>query len=132
MYNPEEDSILLSDSIKKYIEKKGKSFKILDMGTGSGIQAETCKSLGFNNILAADIDTESLKYVKNKVKVKTIKSKVTITVGDCKIRMMEVNIQISDSIFDEILIGRIPFFKHFLIEIDENKKRVILTRTKHE
>jgi len=74
MYNPEEDSILLSDSIKKYIEKKGKSFKILDMGTGSGIQAETCKSLGFNNILAADIDTESLKYVKNKVKVKTIKS----------------------------------------------------------
>jgi len=74
MYHPAEDSFILSESIKKYLEKKGKSFKILDMGTGSGIQAETCKSLGFNNILAADIDSASLEYVKNKVKVKTIKS----------------------------------------------------------
>jgi len=74
MYPPAEDSFLLSDSIKKYLISKNKSINILDMGTGSGIQAETCKNLGFNNILAADIDEQVLKFLKNKINIKTIKS----------------------------------------------------------
>ena len=74
MYDPEEDSFLLSESIKKHLLNKNKSIRILDMGTGSGIQAETCKNLRFNNILAADIDSSSLEYVKSKLKIKTIKS----------------------------------------------------------
>jgi len=73
MYQPAEDSFLLSDSIKEYLTNKNKSIKVLDLGTGSGIQAETCKSLGFDNILAADIDSESLDFVSKK-RIKTIKS----------------------------------------------------------
>jgi len=41
-----------------------KSIKILDMGSGSGIQAETCKKLGFNNIITADINPEAVKHLK--------------------------------------------------------------------
>jgi predicted aspartyl protease len=38
-----------------------------------------------------------------------------------------VSVQISGSVFDDILIGRIPFFEEFTIEFDENAKRVKLT-----
>ena len=73
MYQPAEDSFLLSDLIKEYLTNRNKSIKVLDLGTGSGIQAETCKSLGFDNILAADIASESLDFASKK-RIKTIKS----------------------------------------------------------
>lgn len=108
IYQPEEDSYLLSETLKKYLNnlirankkilsrsksnllnkalnqqksslnsynininnKKSisniKNLKILDMGSGSGIQAQTCKELGFNNILTADINQESVKLLKSK------------------------------------------------------------------
>ena len=60
IYQPAEDSYLLSNTIKKYLKKnkynKDKSISILDMGSGSGIQAQTCKQLGFTNILTIDIN----------------------------------------------------------------------------
>ena len=43
------------------------------MGSGSGIQAETCLKLGFKKVLCADIDKESLEFLKNQ-KLKTKKS----------------------------------------------------------
>lgn len=43
------------------------------MGSGSGIQTLTCINLGFKNVLASDIDKESLDYLKQK-KLKVIKS----------------------------------------------------------
>ena len=43
------------------------------MGTGSGIQALTCKKQGFNNIIAADINKEAIKILK-KQKIKAIHS----------------------------------------------------------
>lgn len=49
------------------------NIKILDMGTGSGIQALTCKSLGFNNITAADINKQAVARLK-KQKIKAIQS----------------------------------------------------------
>ena len=98
VYEPSDDSYLLSESIKEYLESiesiinqnnkaeqtNNKSnqhpsslkfhnisdihndFKILDMGSGSGIQAETCRALGFNNILVTDINQEAIKLLKNK------------------------------------------------------------------
>ncbi len=39
---------------------KNKTIKILDIGSGSGIQAETCRKLGFNNILTSDINKEAV------------------------------------------------------------------------
>lgn len=70
MYNPSEDSFLLSETLKSYLKdkvnNKNKSIKILDMGSGRGIQAETCLNLGFKNIICADVDEEAVKFLKQK------------------------------------------------------------------
>jgi methylase of polypeptide subunit release factors len=50
-----------------------KEIKILDMGSGSGIQALPCKKLGFKNILTADINIEAVKHLK-KQKLKAVHS----------------------------------------------------------
>ena len=55
----------------------------------------------------------------------------TITVRKGKvsktIRNMRVRVPVSgESDFDEILLGRIPFFKFFKIEFNENARRVVL------
>ncbi len=66
MYAPAEDSYSLSENLKKYLKDKDKNTIILDLGTGSGIQAETCRKLGFNNILAADVDKSVIGLLKKK------------------------------------------------------------------
>ncbi len=67
IYEPEEDSFLLA----KYASKFAKG-KVLDLGTGSGIQAET--ALKFTkNVLAVDINKEAV----NSVKKKGIKARVS-------------------------------------------------------
>lgn len=80
VYTPAEDSYLLKREVKKYltnINKKhenGKSkIKVLDMGSGSGIQALTCLEQGINkqSILCADIDKGTVGYLK-KQKLKTV------------------------------------------------------------
>lgn len=114
IYQPAEDSYLMSETLKDYLnnlikdnEEKSKvnnnsicktlnqqkpsfnsysininniksinntkNIKILDMGTGSGIQAQTCKDLGFNSILTVDINPEAVKPLKSK-NFKSIKS----------------------------------------------------------
>lgn len=61
IYEPKEDSYLLEKEVRKY--SKGK--KVLDMGSGSGIQALAAINSGAAEVLAADIDKESIKYLKN-------------------------------------------------------------------
>jgi release factor glutamine methyltransferase len=66
IYQPAEDSYLLEQSVKDYLKNKKikKDIKILDMGSGSGIQAQICKNLGFEDILCADINKETVEYLK--------------------------------------------------------------------
>jgi HemK-related putative methylase len=65
IYQPEQDSYLLLEQVKNYLTKiKNKNINILDMGSGSGIQAKTCKELGFNKILCADINQEAVEFIK--------------------------------------------------------------------
>jgi len=69
IYQPAEDSYFLSKEVKNYLTKiKNKQinqgFKILDMGSGSGIQAQTCKKLEFNNILCADINQKVVEHLR--------------------------------------------------------------------
>ena len=79
IYQPAEDSYLLSETLTNYLKNKIKNkeinqeFSILDMGSGSGIQAETCKKLGFSDVLCVDINKEAIDYLKSK-KLKSIKS----------------------------------------------------------
>jgi len=67
IYEPGEDSFLLS----KYVAKFARG-KILDIGSGSGIQAEAA-SKSAENVLAADIDKESVEFIRKK----GIKAKVS-------------------------------------------------------
>lgn len=66
IYPPSEDSFFISEFIKEII--KNNPQKILDMGSGSGIQAKTCIDFGINpkDITLVDINPEAIKYLKSK------------------------------------------------------------------
>ena len=72
IYSPEEDSYLLEEQVLKY--SKGKS--VLDIGSGSGIQALAALKSKAKSVLATDIDEESINYLRslNKNKLEIIKS----------------------------------------------------------
>lgn len=67
IYQPAEDSLLLSEVLKKFI-LKNKPQKILDMGSGSGIQAETLinSKIPLENITLVDINPKSIRHLKSK------------------------------------------------------------------
>ncbi len=69
IYEPNEDSYLIEKEVKKYA--KGK--KILDMGSGSGILAQAAIDAGAKEVLAADVDSESLRHLR-KLGIPTKKS----------------------------------------------------------
>jgi release factor glutamine methyltransferase len=65
VYQPSEDSYLLEREVKDYIDRlENKDIKVLDMGSGSGIQAKACINKGIKNVLAVDIDEEAIKKLK--------------------------------------------------------------------
>ena len=82
VYSPEEDSYMLEKEVAKYINKlskkqkqKIKAIRVLDMGSGTGIQALACIRDGIKkeNLICADIDSEAIKLLK-KQKLNPIKS----------------------------------------------------------
>jgi len=73
IYQPSDDSYFFSNFLKKYL-KENKINSYLDMGTGSGILSETAsKFINKRDILAADINPDAVKFVKQK-DFKTIKT----------------------------------------------------------
>jgi release factor glutamine methyltransferase len=62
IYQPKEDSYLLEEQVKKFSNNKS----VLDMGSGSGIQALAALSSGAKSILAADINPEVIEELKKK------------------------------------------------------------------
>ncbi len=66
IYQPAEDSYFFADFLEKYL-KKNKVDSYLDMGSGSGIFSETAmKFIDKKNILTADINPSSVKFLKQK------------------------------------------------------------------
>ena len=67
IYQPSDDSFLLAEFVKEEI-KKHELENVLDMGSGSGIQAETAINSGINpkNIILADINPDAIKFLKGK------------------------------------------------------------------
>ena len=77
LYEPREDSELLAKEVKKYAFGK-----VLDMGTGSGIQAEAAKaSINTKSVLAADINPKAVEFVKKKG-IKAVKSNLFSNIKD--------------------------------------------------
>ncbi|MCD6414433.1 MAG: methyltransferase [Candidatus Diapherotrites archaeon] len=61
VYEPREDSYLLAEEVKRRAWGK-----VLDMGTGSGVQALAAeKSPRVTDILAADVDEEAVNFVSS-------------------------------------------------------------------
>jgi HemK-related putative methylase len=66
IYDPQEDSYMLADIVKKYAHGK-----VLDIGTGSGIQGITAlKKPEVQSVLFSDINPECIQHVKKQVKDK--------------------------------------------------------------
>ena len=61
LYEPQEDSYLLNKFVRQYAQGK-----ILDMGTGTGLQAVAAMEDEDNEVLAVDINPEAVEYVKKK------------------------------------------------------------------
>ncbi len=69
VYQPSDDSYLL----QKYVESYSKVDSVLDLGTGSGIQAITASKYA-KNVTAVDINPHAIKYArKNAEGIKNIK-----------------------------------------------------------
>ncbi|MEK6848132.1 MAG: HemK2/MTQ2 family protein methyltransferase [Nanoarchaeota archaeon] len=72
VYLPREDSHLLAKAVAEYLgnldKKELLSLKVLDMGSGSGIQVENCLKYGVEkkNILCVDIDKEAVELLMDK------------------------------------------------------------------
>src|SRR3989344_3667442 len=62
IYQPKEDSYLLEKEVIKYSREK----RVLDVGSGSGIQAMAALKFGAREVIATDIDFDSLKKLKRK------------------------------------------------------------------
>tara|TARA_Y100000310_G_scaffold344677_2_gene458727 strand:- start:315 stop:854 length:540 start_codon:yes stop_codon:yes gene_type:complete len=62
IYEPREDSFLLQKHVRKLVKK---DHNVLDIGTGSAIQAITAKKIT-DNVLAVDINPKAIKLAKEK------------------------------------------------------------------
>lgn len=60
IYQPGEDSYLLEPEV----EKRASGKRVLDVGTGSGIQAQAAWRVGASEVLAVDIDPEVVSSLK--------------------------------------------------------------------
>lgn len=69
IYDPQEDSYMLAEQVKIYAHGK-----VVDMGTGSGIQGITAlKNPQVQSVLFSDINPECIPHIKNTVKDKRAK-----------------------------------------------------------
>lgn len=69
IYEPREDSYLLEKQVQKYSKNK----KVLDIGSGSGIQALSALRNRAKSVLSSDINPQAVKYLKS-INLKAVKS----------------------------------------------------------
>ncbi|MBI2140969.1 methyltransferase [Candidatus Woesearchaeota archaeon] len=78
IYDPAEDSQLLAAAVEQYAHGK-----VLDMGTGSGIQAITAaKKKKVKSVVAADVNDDALKYAAAAAGKEKVARKITFVKSD--------------------------------------------------
>ncbi|WXG43003.1 MAG: HemK2/MTQ2 family protein methyltransferase [Promethearchaeati archaeon SRVP18_Atabeyarchaeia-1] len=77
VYSPSDDSFLLEESIK--VEKGS---QVLDMGTGTGIQAIRAALLGARRIVAIDINPHASRCASKNVRLNGLTGLVSVITGD--------------------------------------------------
>jgi release factor glutamine methyltransferase len=78
VYEPREDSFLLSKWVEKLVQGS-----VLDMGTGSGIQAVTAaKNPKVTKVLAVDINPKALDATKKRAADEGISHKIELVLSD--------------------------------------------------
>ncbi|MCX6647852.1 MAG: methyltransferase [Candidatus Bathyarchaeota archaeon] len=78
VYQPSEDSHLLQRHVSRLV-----TGRVLDMGTGSGIQAVTAAQKSeVDSVLAADINPEAIEAAKRRATEAGVLSKMTFVVSD--------------------------------------------------
>lgn len=78
IYDPQEDSYLLQSLIKRYAKDKS----VLDIGSGSGIQAKEALKWKAKSLTVSDIDEESLAHLKKIENLTVIKSDLFENIED--------------------------------------------------
>ena len=71
VYSPREDSFLLQRVVSNLCILK-KPNRVLDLGTGSGIQAITAKLSGAKKVVAVDINPKAIMLAKQNVKLNKV------------------------------------------------------------
>ena len=78
VYRPAEDSYLLA----KYVEKLVHG-RVLDMGTGSGIQAVTAaKKTGVTHVTAVDLNPDALDFARKRAEEEEVFGKIEFILSD--------------------------------------------------
>lgn len=96
VYTPREDSTMLEKHVRKY----AKGF-VLDMGTGSGIQAITASyNSKVKSVIALDIQKEVIDYCKINIKNR----KITFLVSDL-FEIFKTNKELKNKKFDTIIFN---------------------------
>ena len=70
IYEPQEESFMLREQVRKYAKSR-----VLDMGTGTGIQAEAAKECpNVTEVLGVDLNPKAVHYVLRKLGIQAVKS----------------------------------------------------------
>ena len=67
IYQPAEDSFLMSENLRKEIPKllnENSDLRFLEIGCGSGINLETIRDLNVKNIFSSDINPEAVEHCR--------------------------------------------------------------------
>tara|TARA_Y100000310_G_scaffold336309_1_gene420471 strand:+ start:265 stop:792 length:528 start_codon:yes stop_codon:yes gene_type:complete len=78
VYLPREDSWALQKVVSKYITKN-KPQRVLDMGTGCGIQAITAKIYGAKEVVGVDIDPAAIELAEKNAKLNKVDIKFIVS-----------------------------------------------------
>lgn len=94
---------LCLSAIKKHGESLLTPWKLLDVGTGSGILAIYGAMLGAKHVFAIDVDEEALVWAKRNVELNQLQHKITLSNKDISLVEDRFEMVVANITFEEIV-----------------------------